>query len=167
MANRRGEKWKQRQILSSWAPKSLQTGMQPRDRKTVSLWKESYDKPRPCVKKQRHCFTGKGPYSQSYGFLSSHVQMWEWDHKEGWALKNWCFWIVMLEETLESPLDSKEIKPVNRKGNQPWIFIGRTDVEVSILWPPDGKNWLTRKDPDAGKDGRQKEKGMTEDKMVR
>ena len=102
------------------------------------------------------------------GFSSSHVQMWELDYKESWALKNWCFWTVVLEKTLESPLDSKEIKLVNPKGNQSWIFIGRTDAEAEtpVLWPPDGKNWLIRKDPDAGKDWRQEEKGMTEDEMV-
>ena len=90
------------------------------------------------------------------------------DHKEGWAPKNWCFWIVVLEKTLESPLDCKEIKPVNPKGNQPWIFIGRTDAkaEAPILWPPDVKNWLIGKDSDAGKDWRREKKGMTEDEMV-
>ena len=94
--------------------------------------------------------------------------MWALDHKEGWALKNWCFWTVVLEKTLESPLDCKEIKPGNSKGNQPWLFIGRTDAEVEtpILWPPDAKGWLFGKDPDAGKDWRWKEKGTTEDEMV-
>ena len=94
--------------------------------------------------------------------------MWELDHKEGWVLKNWCFWIVLLEKTLESPLDSKGIKPVNLKGNQPWIFIGRTDAEAEapLLWPPDVKSWLIGKDPDAGKDWKQEKKGVTEDKMV-
>ena len=92
--------------------------------------------------------------------------MWELDHRESWALKNWCFWTVVLEKTLESPLNCKEIKPVNPKGHQPWIFIGRTDAEAPILWPPDVKSQLIRKDPDAGKDWRQEEKGMTEDKMV-
>ena len=94
--------------------------------------------------------------------------MWELDHKESWALKNWYFWTVVLEKTLESPLNFKEIKPVNPKGNQPWIFIGRTDgeAEAPILWLPDVKNWVIGKDPDAGKDWRQKEKGMTEDAMV-
>ena len=94
--------------------------------------------------------------------------MWELDYKESWALKNWCFWTVVLEETLESPLDCKEIKPVHPKGNHSWIFIGKTDAEAEapILWPPDGKSWLVRKDPDAGKDWRQKEKGTTEDEMV-
>ena len=110
----------------------------------------------------------KGLYSQSYGVCSSHVQMWELDHKEGWALKNWCFRIVVLDKTPESPLESKEIKPVNPKGNQPWIFIGKTDakVETPILWPPDAKNWLMGKDPDAGKDWRQEKKGATQGEMV-
>ena len=109
----------------------------------------------------------KGPSSQSYGFSSSHVWMWKLDYKESWALKNWCFWTVVLEKTLESPLDCEEIKPVHPKGNQSWIFIGRTDAEAEtpILWPPDVKNWLLGKDPDAGKDWRQ-EKGTTEDEMV-
>ena len=99
--------------------------------------------------------------------------MWELDHKEGWAPKNWCFQTVVLEKTLESPLDSKKIKPVNPKGNQSWILIGRTDAEAPLLWPPDAKKWLigkdsdAGKDPDAGKDWRQKEKEVAEDKMVR
>ena len=99
---------------------------------------------------------------------SSHVQMWELDHREGWAPKNWCFQIMVLEKTLESPLDCKEIKLVNPKGNQPWIFMRKTDAEAKapILWPPDGKNWLIGKDPDAGKDWRQEEKGVTENEMV-
>ena len=96
------------------------------------------------------------------------IVMWELDHKEGWVPKNWCFWTVVLEKTLESPLDCKEIKPVNPKGNQPWIFIERTDAETKalILWPPDAKSWLTGKDPNPGKDWRQEEKGTTEDEMV-
>ena len=120
------------------------------------------------VKKQRHHFANKNPYSQSYGFSSSHVQMCEFDHKESWAPKNWCFWIVMLEKTLESSLNSKDIKPVNPKGNQPWIFIGRSDAETEapVLWPPDTKSRLIGKDPDAGKDWGQEEKGATEDEMV-
>ena len=105
----------------------------------------------------------KGPSSQSYGFCTSRVWMWELDHKESLAVKNWCFWTVVLEKTLESPLDCKEIKPVNPKGNQSWTFIGRTDAEAEapVLQPPDAKNWLLGKDPDAGKDWRQEEKGMT------
>ena len=106
--------------------------------------------------------------SQGYGFSSSHVWMWELNHKESWAPKNWCFWTVVLEKTLESPLDCKEIKPVYPKGNRSWIFIGRIDAEAEapILWPPDVKNGLIGKDPDAGKDWRQEEKEMTEDEMV-
>ena len=120
------------------------------------------------IKKQRHPFAHKGLYRQSYGFSSSHIQMWELDHKEGWAPKNLCFWTARLQNTLESPLDCKEIQPVNFRGNQPWIFIGRTDAEAEapILWPPDVKDWLTGKDPDAGKDWRQKEQGVTGDEMV-
>ena len=105
---------------------------------------------------------------QSYGFSSSHVWIWELDHKKGWAAKNWCFWTVVLEKTLESPLERKEIKPVNPKGNLSWLLIGRTDakVETPILWPHDGKNWLIWKGPDAGKEWKQEEKGMTEDEIV-
>ena len=131
-------------------------------------WKKSYDQPRQHIKKQRHYFANKGPSSQGYDFSSSHVWMWELDCKDSWMLKNWCFWTVVLEKTLENPLDSKESQPVHPKGNQSWMFIGRTDVEaeIPIFWLPDGKNWLIWKDPDAGKDWRQKEKGMTEDEMV-
>ena len=130
-------------------------------------WKKSYDQPRQHIKKQRHYFANKGPSSQSYGFSSSHVWMWDLDHKESWALKNWCFWTVVLEKTLES-LGLKEIKPVNPKGNKSWIFIGRTDAEAQtpILWPPDAKNGLIWKDSNARKDWR-REKGMKEDEMVR
>ena len=126
-----------------------------------ALWKKSYDKPRQCIKKQRHPFADKDSYSQSYGFSSSHVQMWEFNHKEGWTLKDWCFQTVVLEKTLERPLDSKEIKPVNPKGNKSWIFIGKTDAiaEAPIFWPPDAKSWLIGKDPDAGKDWGQAKKG--------
>ena len=110
----------------------------------------------------------KGPSTQSYGFSSSRVRMWELDYKEIWALKNWCFWPVVLEKTLESPLDSKEIQPVHPKGNYSWIFIGRTDAkdETPIPWPPVAKNWLFGKDPDAGKDQRREEKGTREHGMV-
>ena len=114
------------------------------------------------ILKSRHYFTDKGPSSQSCGFSSSHVWMWELDRKESWALKKWCFWTVVLENTLESPMDSKEIQPDNPK-NQSWIFIGRTDAEAPILCLPEVKNWLLRKDPDAGKDWRQEEKGTAED----
>ena len=131
-------------------------------------WKKSYDITSQCIKKQTHHLTNKGPSSQSNGFSSSHVWIWELDHKESWAPKNWCFWITVLEKTLESLLNFKEIKPVNPKRNQSWIFIGRTDAEAEtpILWPPDAKSRLIGKDPDDGKDWRQEEKGTTEDEMV-
>ena len=121
------------------------------------------------IQKQRHHFADKGTSPQSYGFSRSQIRMWELDHREGWMPKNWCFQTVVLEKTVESPLDSKEIKPVNPKGNQSWMFIGRIDAEAeapifgNIL---DAKNWLTRKDPDAEKDWRQEEKVTTEDEMV-
>ena len=117
--------------------------------KTLAPWEKSYDQPRQHIKKQRHYFTGKGPSSQCPCFSSSHISMWELEHKESWVPKNWCFWTVMLE-TFESPLDRKEIQPVNVKGNQSWIFIGRTNAEAEapILWPLDPKNWLIGKDPD-------------------
>ena len=120
--------------------------------------KKSYDQPRHHIKKQRHYFANKGPSSQSYGFPSSYIWMWELDYKESWAPKNRCFWTVVLEKTLESPLDSKEIQPVHPKGNQSWTFIGRTDTEdeAPTLWPPDVKSQLIGKDPDAGKDWKQK-----------
>jgi len=131
-----------------------------------TLWKKSYTQPRQHIKKQRHYFANKGPSSQGYGFSSTHVWMWELDYKEGWVLKNWFLWIVVLK-TLESPLDCKEVQPVHPKGNHSWVFIGRTDeAETPILWPPDVKSWLIWKDPDAGKDWRQEEKGTTEDEMV-
>ena len=116
----------------------------------LALWKKNYNECRQDIKKQRHCFANKGPSSQSYGSSSNNVWMWELDYKESWALKNWCFWTVVLEKTLQSPLDCKEIQLVHTKGNQSWIFIERTDVEAetTILWPPDVKNWLFWKDPD-------------------
>ena len=134
----------------------------------LAPWKKSYDKPRQHIKKQRHYFANKGPSNQSYDFSRSHIWMWELDYKESWAPKNWCFWTVVLEKTLESPLGCKEIKPVNSKGTQSWIFIGRTDAEAEtpVLWPPDSKNWLIGKDSDGQKDWRQEEKGTTEDEMV-
>ena len=135
----------------------------------LAPWKKSYDKPRQHIKKQIHYFANKGPLSQSYGFSNSHVWMGELYYKESWVPKNWCFWTVVLEETLESPLDCKEIQPVHPKGNQYWIFIEMTDAEAGtpILWPRDAKSWLIGKDTDAGKDWRQEEKGTTEDEMVR
>ena len=131
----------------------------------LAPWKKCYDQPRQHIQKQRH-FANKDLSSQSYGFSSSHVWMWQLDYKESWVPKNWCFWTVELEKTLESPLDCKEIKLINPKWNQLWIFIGRTDAEAPILWPLDAKSWLIWKDPDSGKDWKWKENGMTEDEMV-
>ena len=127
-----------------------------------------YDQPRQHIKKQRHYFANKGSSSQSYGFSSSHVWMWELDYKESWVPKNWYFSTVVLEKTLESPWECKEIQLVHPKGNQSWILTGGThaEAETLILWPPDAKNWLTAKDPDTGKDQRQEEKGTKEDEMV-
>ena len=131
--------------------------------KDVCSGKKSYDQPRQHIKKQRHYFANKGPSCQSYGFCNSHVWILELDHKESWVLKNWCFRTVVLEKPLESPLNCKEIKLVNSKGNNPWIFIGRTDAEAPILGH---LSWLIEKDPDAGKDWRQEEKGVAVDEMV-
>ena len=120
------------------------------------------------MEKQRHYFVNKGPSSQGYGFSSGHVGMWELDFEESWVLKNWFFWTVVLEKTLQSPLDFKEIQPVHPKGDQSWVFIGRTDAEAEtpLLWPPDAKSWLIWKDTDAGRDRGQEEKGTTEDEMA-
>ena len=129
---------------------------------------KSYDPPRQHIKNQRYYFANKGLSSQGYGFSSGHVWMWKVDYKESWALRNWFFWTVVLEKTLDSLLDCKEIQPVHPKGNQSWIFIGRIDIEAEtpILWIPFAKNWLIWKDPDAGKDWRQEEKGTTEEEMA-
>ena len=131
------------------------------------LWQHLLDH-RQHIKKQRHYFTKKDQSSQGYGFSSGHVWMLELDCEENWAPKNWCFWTVVLEKTLESPLDCKKIQPAHPKGDQSWVFTGRTDVEAEtpILWPRDVKRWLIGKEPDAGKDWGQEEKGMTEDEMV-
>ena len=130
----------------------------------LTPWKETYDQPRHHIKNQRPYFVN----SQGYGFSSRHVCIWELDYKESWVLKNWCFWTMVLEKTLESPLDCKEIQPVHHKGDQSWMFIGRTDVEAEtpILWPPDAESWLIWKDPDAEKDWVQEEKETTEDEMA-
>ena len=161
-----GKPWKQWPTLFSWAPKSLQivtAAMKLKDACSLEemLW------PTYHIKKQRHYFARKDLSSQSYGFSSSHVWMWVLDCKESWAPKNWCFWTVMLKKTLESPLDCKEIQPVHPKGNQSWIFIGRIDAETEapILWPPDAKKWLIKKDPNAKKDWRQGNRLMIERKM--
>ena len=126
--------------------------LQPWNEKMLAPWKKRYDPPRQPIKKQRHSFANKGPWSQSYGFSSSHVWMWELDYKESWVPKNLCFWTVVLEKTLEGTLDCKEIQPVHPKGDQSWVFTGRTDAEAEtpILWPPYAKSWLTGKDPGIG-----------------
>ena len=120
------------------------------------------------LKMKRHYFANTDPSSQGYGFFSSHVWMWELDYKESWALKNWCFWTVLLEKTLESPLDCKEIQPVHSEGDQPWDFFGGNDAEAetAVLWPPHATSWLIGKDSNAGKDWGQEEKGTTEDEMA-
>ena len=136
--------------------------------KVAYCLEESYDQPRQHIQKQRHYFANKGPSSQGYNFSSGHIWMWKLEYKGSWALKNWCFWTVVLEKTLESPLDCKEIQPVHSKGDQSLEFIGRTDLEAEapILWPPEVKSWLIWKDPDAQKDWGREEKGTTEDEMV-
>ena len=133
----------------------------------LNPWNESYDQPKQRIKKQRHYFANKGPPSQSYGFSSNYVWMWELGYKKSWAPKNWYFWTMVLEKTLESPLDCMEIQLAHPKGDQSWVFIGRTDVEAEtpILWLPDTKSWRIWKDTDAGKDWEQEEKGMTEDEI--
>ena len=119
----------------------------------LTPWKESYDQPRQHIKKHRHYFANKGLFGQGYGFSSGHVWIWELDGEESWAPKNGWFWTVVLEKTLESPVDCKQIQPVNPKGDQSWVFIGETDgeAETPILWPPHAESWLIWKDPDAGK----------------
>ena len=161
-SNKVGHDW------SDLAAKSLQMVTAAMKLKDACSLEKSYDQHRQHIKKHRHYFADKGPSSQSYSFSSSHVWMWELDYKQSWVPKNWCFWTVVLEKTLESPLDCKEIKPVHPKGNQPLTFIGRTDakVETPIFWPPDGKSGLIGQDTDAGQDWSQQEKGKIEDEVV-
>ena len=142
-----GKQW---QILLSWAPNHCRWWLQPWNQKTLAPWKGNYHQPRQHIKKQRHYLIDKGPSSQSYGFPVV-VYGWQLHCKERWVKTNECFWSVVLEKTLESPLDCK-IQPVNPKGNQLWMFIGRTDAEaeILILWPPGAKNWLIGKDPEGG-----------------
>ena len=149
-----GKQWKQWQILFSWAPKiTADSDCSCAVKRRLLLGRKAITNLGKILKSIGITLPTKvQSYSQRYGFSSSHVQMWELDHKEGRALKNWCFWTVVLEKTLESLLDCKEIKLVNTKGNQSWLFIGRTDAEAPILWPPDLKSWLIRKNCDAGKD---------------
>ena len=158
---------KQCQTLFFGAPKSLQTVIAAMKLRRLLFGRKvmtNLDR----ILKSRHYFPNKGSSSQSYGFSSNRVWMWELDYKEIWVPKSWCFWTVVLEKTLGSSLDCKEIQSVHPKGNQSWIFIGRTDAEAEapVLWPPDVKSWLLWKDPDAGKDWGQEEKGTTKDEMV-
>ena len=134
----------------------------------LTPWKESCDQPRQHIKKKRHYFANKHPSSQNYGFSSSHVWMWELDYKQNWVPKNWCFWTVVLEKTLESPLDCKENKLSILKEISPEYSLEglMLKLELQYFWPPDAKNWFIWKDPDAGKDWRWEDKGTTEDEMV-
>ena len=161
-----GKLWKHWETLFWGAPKSLRMVAAAMKLRLLLLGRKVMTNLDSILKSRD--ITTKGSSSQSYGFSSSHVWMWELDYKENWVLKNWCFWTVVLEKTLESPLACKEIQTVHPKGNQSWIFIGRTNAEAEtpILRSPDVKNWLIAKDPDAGKDWGQEEKVMTEDEMV-
>ena len=163
-----GKQWKQWQTLFSWTPKITVDDDCSHEIKRHFLLERKAMTSLDSILKSRDYFANKSPSSQSYGFSSSHIWMWELEYKECWALKNWCFWTVVLEKTLESPSGCKEINSVNPKGKTSWKFIGRTDAEAEapILWPHDGKNWLIRKDHDAGKDWRQEEKGMAKDEMI-
>ena len=156
-----GKQWKPWQTLFSWAPKALHLVTTAMKLKEVCfLEKKNYDQSKQHIKKQRHYFADKGLSSKSYDFSSSHVWMLELDYKESWAPNNW--WIWTMEKTLESPLDCKEIQPVHPKGH--WSSLeGHVEAETPIVWPPDGKSWLIGKDPDAGKDWGQEEKGTRED----
>ena len=151
MANRRGKSRTVADFIFLGYKITMDSDCRHEIKKALSSWKESYDKPRQHIKKQRHYFASKGLYSQSYGFSSSHLWMWELDHKEGWVPENGNFPTVVLEK-IESPLDSKEIKPVNPIWNQHWIFTGKTDAGALMLLPPDAKSQLFGKDPDARKD---------------
>ena len=160
-----GKQWKQWQTIF-WGSKIIADDDCSHEiKRHLLLGRKSMTNVDSILKKQRHYLADNVPSSQKMVFPGV---MWELYYKESWVLKNWCFWSVVLEKTLKSPLDYREIQPVNPKVNQSWIFIGRTDAEaeVLILWPPDAKNWLIGKDPDAGKDWRQEEKGTTEDEMV-
>ena len=162
-----GKQWKQWLTLFFASPGSLQMVTAAMKLKDAYSLEGKYDQPRQHIKKQRHYFANKGPSSKGYGFFSDHLWMWELDYKESWVPKNWCFWTMVLEKSLESPLDCREIQLVYPK-DQSWVFIGRTDVEAEtpILWPPEAKGWLIGTDPDAGKDWGQEEKGTTEDEMA-
>ena len=158
-----GKQWKPWLSLILGAPKSLQ--MVTAAMKLKDAWKKHYDQPRQYIKKQRHYFANKGQSRQGYGFSISHVWMWGLDHNEGWTLKNWCFQTAVLQKSLENSLNSKEIKPVNPKGNESWIFIGESDAEAEAPIP-EAKSWFIGKDPVVGKDWGLEKKGGTEDETV-
>ena len=168
MANRWGKNGNSDRLYFLGLQNHCKWWLPPWNKKILALWKKGYDTPRQSTKKWRHHFVNKVPYSQSYCFSSRHVWMWELDTKEGWALKNWGFRTVVLEKTLENASRLLRLlnKPLNPKGNQPWIFVGSTDAEAPILWPPDVKSRLTGKDPDDRKDWGQEEKGVTKDAMA-
>ena len=163
-----GKQWKHDRLIMGNPKNHCRGSLQPWNSKTLAPWKKSYDQPRQHTKKQRHYFANKGLSCQNNVFSSSYVWMWELAYKESWVPKNQCFWAVVLQRTLESPLDFKEIQPIHPKGNQFWTFFGRTDVETEtpILWLPDVNNWVIWKEADAGKDWRREEKGTPEDEMV-
>ena len=161
-----GKQWKQCQTLFLGGSKITADGDCSHESKRHLLLGRKVMTNLDSIFKSRDIIANKCVSSQGYGFSSGHVWIWELDCKESWAPKNWCFWTVVLEKTLESPLACKEIQPVHPKGDQSWVLIGRTEAETPILWPPDVKNWLIGKDPDAGKDWTQEEKGMTEDEVI-
>ena len=168
MANRRGKFGSSDRLPLFGLQNHCGWWLQPWNHKIFASWQESDDKPRQHVEKQRHYPAEKGPYSQGYGLTSGHIQLWVLDHKKGRMPKNWCLQTMVLEKTPESPLDSKEIKPVNLKGDQPWIFTGKTDAkaEALVFWSTDVHRWLTGKVPSAGKDQGQKQKRASEDEMA-
>ena len=154
MGNRWGNSGNSVRLYFGGPPKSLQMVIATMKLKDAYSWKESYDQPKWRIKKQRYNFASKGPSSQDYGLSCGHIWMWELDCEERWMPKNWCFWTVVLEKTLESPLDCQEIQPVHPEGDQSSVFTGRTDAEVEtpVIWPTHAKSWLIGKDPDAGRD---------------
>ena len=157
-----GKQWKQCQTLFFWAPKSLQMVTAAMILKDAYSLEEKSWPTSIAYLKQRHYFANKSPSSQGYGFSWGHVWMWELDCEEGWAPRNWCFWSVALEKTLESPLDCKEIQPVHSEGDQSWVFFGRSDAkaETPVLWPPHVKSWLIGKDSDVGRDWGRRRRGQ-------
>ena len=166
MANRRGNSGNSGWLYFSGLQNHCRCWLQPWNWKTLTPWKESYGQFWPHIKKQRHYFANKGPSSQGYDFSSGYVWMWELDCKESWVPKNWCFWTVVLEKTLESPLDYKDIQSILKEISPVCSLEGLMLKLKLILWPPDTKSWPIWKDPDAGKDWKWEEKGTAEDEVV-